>query len=591
MNFIKSIKFRFTLWYLAILGLILVFLGFGIYYTLSKKLFKNMDNTLEQRALQICQFQDVISIVASGTFEEEPGELLSFFFYNSGKLIDISHGNNKIPIDSAWVDSIFAKRRGFHDLQTSSHGHVRLFAMVYIPQNPNINLNMFDNRQQPISAPPRETQEPTTGDNPRFQPDNRLPRQEFREQNPPPPPPRQDQPGGHTGDNRPKNDFHRQNPPPPPPIQDQRPRQDDGSRLQFAPPNKYHSESGQNLPEPPPAPPAVQNLIPSDTFIEIPKAVLVVGRSVDELENVLDNYLYILLIALPLTLSLAGVGGLFLLNRALIPVDQITRTARKIEETDLSRRINITSEDELGQLAATLNRMIERLEKAFLRQKELTGDASHELRAPLAVIKAEATLALQKNRDLKSYKDCIEVITHEADHMEYILKQLLTLARADFGKTSLRLDKINLNEVLAAICDDIRILCSEKKLSMGFKSHEDIKINGDVKALRNLFLNLLTNAIRYTPEGGKISVELTQVHGNAVVSVSDTGIGIPLDALPHIFKRFFRVDKARSRKDGGSGLGLAICKHIIDQHNGRIMVESELGRGTKFIVRIPVTSS
>jgi len=279
---------------------------------------------------------------------------------------------------------------------------------------------------------------------------------------------------------------------------------------------------------------------------------------------------------------------MFLARRAFKPVDQIAKTAREIEEKDLSRRIDVQTKDELGRLAATLNQMIDRLEKAFKRQKEFTGDASHELRAPLAVIQAEVTLSLQKDRGKQAYQKSLEIVSQEADHMGVIINQLLTLARADSGKEQLQFTKINLAKFLQDLCTDIEILCQEKGLTLQLDYFENLFINGDSRSLRNLVDNLLTNAIRYTATGGMISVALLRKKNMAVISIADTGIGIPSDELPFIFERFYRVDKARSREDGGSGLGLAICKHIVNTHGGSIEVESQIQKGSTFHVKLPV---
>ncbi len=322
---------------------------------------------------------------------------------------------------------------------------------------------------------------------------------------------------------------------------------------------------------------------------EIHRAALIVGRSSKDIDTTLNRLFQIFIIALPLTLVLAGGGGLFLLRRVLIPVKEMTDTAREIEEKDLSRRIDVKTDDELGKLANTLNLMIEKLDKAFQRQKELTGDASHELRAPLAVIQAEATLALQREREASSYKKSLEVIAQESDHMSGILNQLLTLARADSGKVQMTIQAIHLNPFLEALGRDIEVLCHEKGLTLHMEFHEQLYIEGDPGMMRNMILNLLTNAIRYTDKAGKITMALSKETGHAVVSISDTGIGIPKDALPYIFNRFYRVDKARSRAAGGSGLGLAISKQIIDMHGGTLQVKSEMNHGSTFVVRLPLT--
>jgi signal transduction histidine kinase len=257
---------------------------------------------------------------------------------------------------------------------------------------------------------------------------------------------------------------------------------------------------------------------------------------------------------------------------------------------DLSRRIYVNTKDELGRLANTLNQMIDRLEKSFELQKQFTSDASHELRAPLAIIQAESTLSLQKERDPAAYRLSLETITQEVGHMAKIIDQLLLLARSDAGGELISFEETNLAELLKDLTSDITILCQDKGLSLELNAREDMIIMGDKGKLRRLFLNILDNAIRYTPSGGVISIGLSNKGKIALVAFKDTGMGISQEHIPHIFDRFYRVDKARSRSEGGSGLGLAICKQIVEVHGGEISVQSKVGKGTTFLIRLPSDS-
>jgi heavy metal sensor kinase len=332
----------------------------------------------------------------------------------------------------------------------------------------------------------------------------------------------------------------------------------------------------------------MQGMPPGGPSIE--SAAIAVGRSTTDIDESLAGLIRTLVIAGPLTLVLAGAGGIFLAQRALKPVDQITRTAHEIEESDLSRRIPVQSKDELGRLASTLNQMIERLEKAFKRQQRFTSDASHELRTPLAVIQAESTLALNKERTANEYKQSLEIVSNESMLMAKVVDQLLTLARADSGKEQLSFEEIDLSELLTGVAAHAEILCRDKGIEFHSDGMETILVSGDRAKLRELFLNLLDNAIRYSPDGGKISLTLRRVEEMAVISIADTGIGISEEDIPHIFERFYRVDKARSRVENGAGLGLAICKYIAEIHGGRIEVISRLGEGSTFSVWLPITS-
>jgi len=318
--------------------------------------------------------------------------------------------------------------------------------------------------------------------------------------------------------------------------------------------------------------------------------ILVVGRSIGETSQALDSFVQTLVIAVAVTLVLAGAGGLFLAWRAFKPVDEITRAAKGIEETDLSRRIEVRSNDELGRLAATINEMIGRLEKAFERQRQFTADASHELRTPLSVIEAEATLALRRERSPDEYQKSLVSVNEEVDYMSSILEKLLMLARADAGKEQMNFINVNLKDLITAIAPDIEMLANEKGLQFALSVEDGLVTKGDEIKLKQLFLNLLDNDIKYTAEG-KVSISLSQLDKNAVITISDTGMGIPPEHLPHIFERFYRVDKARSRSEHGTGLGLAIVKYIVDAHNGKIEVTSELGKGSTFTVTLPLAQS
>lgn len=315
---------------------------------------------------------------------------------------------------------------------------------------------------------------------------------------------------------------------------------------------------------------------------------VVVGRTTAELEEVLNRLRNILVLTVLVAVTLAGGGGLFLANRALRPVDQITRTARKIEESDLSRRIEVHSDDELGRLATTLNQMIARLEMAFTRQRQFTADASHELRTPLTVIQAESTLSLRKERQEIDYRRSLELISREVTHMSALLDKLLFLARSDSGKEQLNLEAVNLKELLTELASGTETLCQEKELQFKLGPLENLVVKGDKVKLKQLFFNLLDNAIRYTPSGGIVSISLVRKEENAVVAIRDSGIGISEEHIPHIFERFYRVDKARSRAEGGIGLGLSICQHIAKVHGGRIEIESRVRQGSTFSVFLPI---
>ena len=319
--------------------------------------------------------------------------------------------------------------------------------------------------------------------------------------------------------------------------------------------------------------------------------VIVVGQLTTGITGVLDTFRYVLIIAIVAVIVLAGIGGLFLASRVLKPVEQITQTAQKIEESDLSQRITVKNDDELGRLASTLNDMIGRLEEAFNRQRQFTADASHELRTPLAIMQAEATLALRKERDEADYRKSLETISQESTYMSSVIGKLLFLARSDAGKEQLNFENVDLKDLITGLSANVEALAADKGIKFAVDAQENLVVNGDKVKLRQLFINILENAVRYTPTGGNISISLVRKEGSALATISDTGIGIPPEHLPHIFERFYRVDKARSRADGGVGLGLAIAKYIADSHGGKIEVASQLGKGTTLNVSIPLKDS
>jgi len=332
------------------------------------------------------------------------------------------------------------------------------------------------------------------------------------------------------------------------------------------------------------------NLGPPGPTPSIPPSLLVIARSTRQIDQALHGLVRTLIIAVPLALALAAGGGIFLARRALKPVDKIAQTAQKIGEVDLSQRINVNTKDELGRLAATLNEMIGRLEKAFQRQKQFTSDASHELRTPLAVIEAESTLALRKERPPSDYRQSLESISRETRQMSSLIDQLLTLARADAAKEQWNFTEVDLGKLITNLSIDVEVLCQEKGLSFQLGQTQDLVVKGDEARLRELFMNLLGNAIRYTPSPGTVSVSFVREGQMAVVAITDTGIGIPAKDIPLIFERFYRVDKSRSRTEGGSGLGLAICRHIAEAHGGKIEIESQVGGGSTFSVWLPLQS-
>jgi heavy metal sensor kinase len=280
-----------------------------------------------------------------------------------------------------------------------------------------------------------------------------------------------------------------------------------------------------------------------------------------------------------------------------------------ITSQNLNQRINPPKvKDEISRLVETLNEMISRLDRSFRQVKQFSTDASHELKTPLTILKGEVEVGLRKERAPHEYEQILKSNLEEINRMSQIVEDLLLLSKADSGEIRLNKEDMNLNEVLNEVVAHVNVLAQSKNLRIETSNHhEEIHIFGDPLRIRELFLNLIENGIKYTEEGGSIHILLTKdtlvqdgkqsdrAQGEQAefvkIIVSDTGIGIAKEDQERIFDRFFRVDKARSREQGGSGLGLSICKWIVKAHRGEIEVESELGKGSSFIVKLPIFSS
>lgn len=321
------------------------------------------------------------------------------------------------------------------------------------------------------------------------------------------------------------------------------------------------------------------------------RVALVVGRTTNEIVSVLAIFRMVILNSSIFVVLLAGVGGIFLTDRTLKPVEQIAETARGIGESDLSRRIDVQTDDELGLLAATLNGMIGRLEVAFKKERQFVADASHELRTPLAIIQAESSLALEKSRSEDEYQRSLELVSQEVAYMSEVVGKMLLLARSDSGSEPVDFEDIRLKDLITELVQDLELLVQDKGLRLDLGPMEDLKVRGDRVKLKQLFLNVLDNAIRYTPNGGAISASLARRDSQAVAAITDTGIGIAAEHMPFIFDRFYRVDKARTASDGGTGLGLAIALSVAKMHGGGIEAESEPDKGTTFRIVLPLSGT
>ena len=302
-----------------------------------------------------------------------------------------------------------------------------------------------------------------------------------------------------------------------------------------------------------------------------------------------SRFLLILLGLIPLALGGAGVGGWFLARHALAPVDAMVNTARTIEAEDLSRRIEAAdSTDELGRLAAVLNAMLERLERAFTAVKHFSADAAHELRTPLTILKGELEVALRSPPTPEEYRSVLVSCLEEVDRLSTLVTDLLFLARSDSGHMSIARTPVNLAAVLRDVCVALGALAETAHITFRHNAPTELWTQGSETMLFRLLFNLGENAIKYTPEGGTVTLGLEPRGTEAYLSVSDTGAGIAAGEQPHIFDRFYRADPARSR--GGTGLGLALARSIVLAHGGQISVESRVGHGSCFTVRLPLVA-
>lgn len=319
---------------------------------------------------------------------------------------------------------------------------------------------------------------------------------------------------------------------------------------------------------------------------------LQMGQSLNIIQELENNLLRLILFGLPVIVLVASLGGIFLANRALNPVDSITRTVQAITATDMTRRIPFTGPaDELGRLTTTLNSMLDRIESAFEAERRFTADASHELRTPLTAIKGQVGVTLTRQRSPHEYENALKQIQYETDRLIRLANDLLFLARLDVATLRGQPERINLSDLLEALVEQVKVLAADKTLTLNALIPPDVVIQGTADHLIRLFLNLMVNAIKYTPAGGQITVTLTSSAAEVQISIRDTGIGIADAHLPHLFERFYRVESERTYNGSGAGLGLAIAHQITRAHDGAITVQSETGKGTEFTVHLPSVSA
>lgn len=316
-----------------------------------------------------------------------------------------------------------------------------------------------------------------------------------------------------------------------------------------------------------------------------------VGRTLSQVTRAEVRLSALFMVAVPILLVAAITMGMFISLRTLAGIDLMTRTASEIGATDLSRRLNMPDTgDEMGRLAATFDQMIDRLERSFQQQRQLVADASHELRTPLTVMRGNVEVGLRREQaDAQAYRDTLVAIGEEARRMSRLVDDLLALARADAGQVEMHWEDVELGALVSDVAQDAHAIAGQRKVEVDCVGPSLVR--GDAQRLRQLLLNLLENAVRHTPPDGTVSIRLRSAEsgdGDWVdLEVADNGEGIAPEDLPHVFERFYRADRDRSRRLGGSGLGLAICRMIAQAHGGTIWAASAPGQGSAFTIRLP----
>jgi heavy metal sensor kinase len=306
-------------------------------------------------------------------------------------------------------------------------------------------------------------------------------------------------------------------------------------------------------------------------------------------EAALGRVMMLLAVGLPVAVAVAVGGGFVLVRRALDPVARIAAKAEAITQHNLSERLPVVrTGDELERLSVSLNHMITRLEEAIQGSKQFVADASHELRTPLTVMRGELESLAQDWQLRGETREALGSVLEEVERLAEIVEGLFALSRLDAGEAHAEWVRFDLAELAATTADQMSLLAEDKQVSVACDTGGGVTVEGDRARLKQVVVNLLDNAIKYTPSGGRVALSVRREGDYAVLDITDTGVGIPAEALPHVFKRFFRVDGSRSREQGGAGLGLSIVKSICTAHGAVIEVSSAPGRGSTFRIRQPL---
>jgi heavy metal sensor kinase len=312
------------------------------------------------------------------------------------------------------------------------------------------------------------------------------------------------------------------------------------------------------------------------------------GAPMDTVQSDLRQWLAFLIVGLPIVVLVGVGGGYWLVKRALLPVDRIAASAQRISSQNLSERLPVArTGDEMERLSLALNHMIERLDEAFQHSRRFMADASHEMRTPLTVMHGELESLVQEPGLASPYRQRLGSTLEEVERLATIVEGLFAISRLDAGEAQAEWVGFDLAKLVASTTDQMGLLAEDKRIQLACVAADPVWVEGDRSRLKQVVVNLLDNAIKYTPPGGSVTLTVSASQDKAVFEVADNGISIPPEALPHVFERFFRVDKARSRELGGAGLGLSIVKSICAFHHGQVEVHSLVGQGSRFRVELP----
>ncbi len=317
-----------------------------------------------------------------------------------------------------------------------------------------------------------------------------------------------------------------------------------------------------------------------------------VGTSLADAGRVMNALLRTLAAGLLTIMSLTVVGGWILVNRALLPVRDITDAAREITFHDLRRRVPVPETgDEIADLSLVLNQMIARLQESFENVSRFTADASHELRTPLTIVRGELEELIARANVDEQVRAALGSLQEEVERLVTIVQRLFALSRMDAGEAQTERVRVNLNQLAETTIDQMSLLAEEKKISLCCLTDGAVDVEGDRTRLKQVIVNLLDNAIKYTPEGGEVKLAVGSINGTAFIEVKDTGPGVPESGLPYVFERFYRADEVHSRDIEGAGLGLAIVRSIASAHGGKVSLSNRNGGGCHVTVSLPTANS